>query len=296
MPGHHMAGHCAVGGCCGWVLWWVARILSVVVTPDRLQRIERLAFAGKLGEAIAALGEPADYQGRWWRAYLHNCVGELDQALTLALEIAQDSGDGELASRALVTGGSALRQMGRHLAAIPLDEGALRLAPTDALRVHALIGLAADAAGLGRDRQCSERIDEAAGLMPPGEWRARIQLAWVRCELALITGRARKAVTHARDALDRSRTAKARRHEAKSLLFLAFCLREASDRDWVGTMKLARDIAERIGAVQIAEVAGAALPVKSPATRAPVKKPPAKTAKKAALGSKQRTSRTTPPR
>lgn len=222
-----------------------------------LERAATLAFAGRLREAQRALGEPTDPEGRWLQAYLHNCFGRFDEAIEVAMDLAQSSNDPLVASRALVTAASALRQTGRHLPAYPLDESAARLAPDDATRAHALIGLAADAAGLGRGS--SDPIDQAAALAPPGDWRIRVRLAWVRCEQALVAGRARKAVTHARDALDRARAAGARRHEAKSLLFLAFALREAGDREWKASMKLAKSIAGRIGAAPIAAVAAEAL-------------------------------------
>lgn len=232
----------------------VSRTYAALPMPT-LAKATELAFAGKLKEARKALGEPDTYEGRWLQAYIHNCFGEFEEALLLAMEVAQDSRDGELASKALVTAASTLRQTNRHLAARPLDESALRLAPDDAIATHALIGLAADAAGLGRERECGEHIDAAATRAAAGDWRARVRLAWVRCEHAMIAGRPRKAATHARDALDRSRAAKARRHEAKSLLFLAFSLRDAGDLAWKTNMKLAGDIATRIGALPIAEVA-----------------------------------------
>ncbi|GAC1412027.1 MAG: hypothetical protein NVSMB57_07350 [Actinomycetota bacterium] len=225
-----------------------------------LERVEALAFSGRLREAESELGEPSSFAGLWWMAYLHNCFGRHDEALAIALEIAEESGDGHLASRALITGASALRQTGRHAAAFPLDEGALRLAPDDACRAHALIGLAADAVGLGRERQCAERTDEAASIAPTGDWRVRVRLAWVRCEHALLSDRPRKATTHARDALERARTSKARRHEAKSLLFCAFALREAGDESWKLSLRKAREIAIKIGATPIVAVADAHLP------------------------------------
>ena len=225
-----------------------------------LERVEALAFAGRLREAASELGKPSEFAGLWWKAYLDNCFGLHDEALVVALQIAEESGDGHLASRALVTGASALRQTGRHAAAFPLDEGALRLAPDDACRAHALIGLAADAVGLGRERQCADRIDEAASLAPTGDWRVRVRLAWVRCEHALLANRPRKATTHARDALERSKSSKARRHESKSQLFLAFALREAGDDSWKLSLRKARDIAIKIGAEPIVAVADAHLP------------------------------------
>ncbi|MHB8510902.1 MAG: hypothetical protein ACYDCC_01880 [Actinomycetota bacterium] len=226
---------------------------------DSYDRVEKLAFAGRLRDAAKALGDPADYLGKWWLAYLHNCFGRFDDAVLIGLEIAEESGDALLASRALVTCASALRQLERHAAALPLDEGALRLAPDDVSRAHALIGLAADSVGLRRENECLKHIDEAAVIIPHGEWRARVRLAWVRCEHALMTTRARRAASHAHDAIDRSIQASARRHHAKSLLFLGFCLKEAADDSWKAPMKQAREVASRMGARPIVQVADTAL-------------------------------------
>lgn len=234
-----------------------------------LERALTLAFAGKLREAeraIEAFGDEPEAQ--WLRAYLHNCFGRFDEALSMAMDLAQSSADPTIASRALITAASTLRQTGRHLPAHPLDESALRLATDDATRAHALIGLAADSAGLGRES--SDPIEQAASLAPPGDWRVRVRLAWVRCEQALVAGRDRKAATHARDALDRSAAAGARRHEAKSHLFLAFSLREAGD-EWIAEMKQAKTIATRIGAAPIAAVAAEALEADGASASRPAK-------------------------
>lgn len=239
-----------------------------------LDRVQTLAFSGRLRDAEAALGVPGDAEARWWAAYLANATGRFDEALTLALEIAEESGDARLASKALVTAASALRHLQRHLPALPLDESALRLAPDDGTAAHALVGLGADAVGLGRETEAASRIDEAARVAPPGDWRVRVRLAWVRCEHAMLAGRVRKAITHARDAADRSIAAKARRHQAKSLLLLGYALREAGESEWLPTLRRAREMATRIGAAPIAEVASRAIPARGARSRAPGSRAP----------------------
>lgn len=224
-----------------------------------LERVEALAFAGKLAQARTALAGSTGFEAQWLEAYLDHASGRFEQCLTISLGIAQESGDAALASRALITGASSLRQINRHLAARPLDESALRLAPDDTIRAHALIGLGSDAVGLGREREGAEHIDAAANLVAPGDWRVRVRLAWLRCEHAVLAGRIRKAVTHARDAVERSITAKAKRHEAKSLMLLGFCMRDVGDGQWTATVRRARDMAARIGAAPIAAAAEAGL-------------------------------------
>lgn len=163
-----------------------------------------------------------------------------------------------LGARAAVTAGSALRQLGRHEDAAAVERAALRTAPPDQ-RAHLLIGLAADAVGLGDARMCKRRPTEAAAALPARDSRARIRLAWVRAEHAFMIGRPCAAVTLAREALARSRTAAMPRHEAKSLLFLGVALRECGRPDATKALALARDRANECGARPVARVARALL-------------------------------------
>lgn len=141
-----------------------------------------------------------------------------------------------MAAHAAVTLASHRRQLGGHLAARRLDARGLRLAATaglsnppdppdpdgtDALaaRVDALVGLAADALGLG-DPAAARLLDAAAALDHPS-WRPRVRLGWVRAELALYAGQAGSAVRPAEQALALAREAGATRHVLKSRLVLA---------------------------------------------------------------------------
>ncbi len=127
------------------------------------------------------------------------------------------------------------RQQGGHAAARVLDARALAwaaAAPPDppgpdpdgtgvaAARVDALVGLAADAIGLG-DADGAGRLLDAAEALGHPSWRPGVRAAWVRAELALLTGRAAEAVGPAERALVAARGAGSARHLLKSRLVRA---------------------------------------------------------------------------
>jgi hypothetical protein len=125
------------------------------------------------------------------------------------------------------TAGSALRQTSRYREAALHDRRALSLATDASERAHALIGLAADAIGLGHPSLCGRRLAEAVTVAPRDDWRCAVRMDWVRTEHALAIHRPHAAVATARRALRRSFEADALRHVAKSHLFLGAALRSA---------------------------------------------------------------------
>ena len=139
-----------------------------------------------------------------------------------------------VAAHAAVALASHRRQQGGHAAARVLDARALALASTaradegprpdgtDVLGavVDALVGLAADAVGLGDAAGAARLLDAAAARGHPG-WRPAVRAGWVRAELALLTGRAADAVGPADAALTVSRAAGSPRHVVKSRLVRA---------------------------------------------------------------------------
>lgn len=235
-----------------------------------LERAEALAFKGRLRAARSALAPPEASRpvagGTWLRAYLAAAAGEFTGAERLARGVLSRRADPATRARAAVTLGSVLRQTGRHAEAREVERRALRTAPGSEHRAHLLIGIAADAVGLGDLRAVDRSLARVS--VPPGCWRASIRLQWVRCERELLAGRPRAAAAHARRALAISVRRDARRHEAKSLLFIGASLTDvaASGRapDRAATeagraLRKARTVASRIGARPIAEVAGALL-------------------------------------
>lgn len=90
-----------------------------------------------------------------------------------------------------------------------------------AARADALIGLVADAVGLGRLALARRRLARAGrALAADRSWRTAVRLDWVRAEVALLGGRPAEAVAAATAALRRAQAADAPRHAAKSLLIL----------------------------------------------------------------------------
>jgi hypothetical protein len=151
-----------------------------------------------------------------------------------------------VAAHAAVTRASHLRQMGGHAAARAYDALGLRMASAAvpgvdlspdpdgvgpaAARVDALVGLAADAVGLG-DAATARRLLEAAGdaARTVPSWRPGVRLGWVRAELALVEGRPDAAVAPAADALSAARAGGSARHVLKSRIVLAVVRAAAGD-------------------------------------------------------------------
>ncbi len=138
-----------------------------------------------------------------------------------------------LLSLAHSTQGSLLRQLGRHALARGWDGRAALLASTDTegdveARVDALIGLAADALGVGRFAASATLLDHArtalAGAIDPPA-RLAIRVQWVSAELAMATGDGVTAVRHAEKSVELAeRTEASIRHRVKSNVVLAAAL------------------------------------------------------------------------
>jgi len=129
-----------------------------------------------------------------------------------------------------------LRQLGGHEDARRLDAAALSRLPsrsepdpdgvdqTGAL-VDALLGLAADAIGLGRVTEAA-RLHAAAVAAAGDErvWRVTVRIEWVATEVALAAGRFAAAVPPAERAVAAARAAQAVRHTVKSTMMLGAVL------------------------------------------------------------------------
>lgn len=185
------------------------------------------------------------------RAYLAAAAGSFADAEARARRLLDDP---EVGVAAALTLGSVLRQTARHDLARAIDDDALRRASSAEQRAHALISLAADAVGVTDRTTCARRLRAAGDIVPARAWRARVRLAWVQTEHALLTDDPARAVVCARDALARARRADARRHEAKSLLFLGVALGGGQ-----AELRAARALARELGARPIAQVADAVL-------------------------------------
>jgi hypothetical protein len=141
---------------------------------------------------------------------------------------------GRLVSLAYSTHGSFLRQLGWHTSARGWDGRALALAGADPeARADALIGLAADALGMGRFAAAAtllSRVDLEPGVVPD---RLPVRRRWVAAELAMASGDGASAVRHAEEAVDRAEAmaVTSARHRAKSDVVLAAALCSAGETE-----------------------------------------------------------------
>ena len=227
-----------------------------------LERAESIAFAGRLAAAertvsrLTAADDEQRLRGLWLAAYLAAARGRFIVAERTLRAILRERPEAALYAQASATLGSVLRQTGCHDEARVVESAALRRRPRGQARTHLLIGLVADAVGVGD----LAGVDRALRRLEPrssDDWRVRVRVAWVQCERELLAGRPDRAAARARRALAVAERADARRHIAKSLLFLGAALRESGDAPGARrALRLSRAIARRIGAAPIERVAG----------------------------------------
>jgi len=154
-------------------------------------------------------------------------------------ELLRSDPEGRCASLAMSARASFHRQLGWHALARGWDGRALARAGSDPESgIDALIGLAADALGLGRLAASAALLTRASALLDgagadvdaPSD-RVPIRLAWVRAELAMAAGRGDEACEHARRGVELTEQAlpALRRHRVKSDVVLAAALCSAGD-------------------------------------------------------------------
>lgn len=169
---------------------------------------------------------------RWLRAVAAGGQGRYASAGTDLAALLREAPAGPLASLAHSTQASFLRQLGGHERARGLDGRALALAGTDheadpeaaEATADALVGLAADALGVGRFAASAALLERAVGLpQPTAPARLAVRRNWVTAELAMVTGDGATAVRHAEHALELTSETMAR-HRVKSRVVLAGAL------------------------------------------------------------------------
>ncbi len=137
----------------------------------------------------------------WLRAVAAGGQGRY-AAAAADLDAVMRRGRGPLLSLAHSTRASFLRQLGWHRLARVADGKAWALVAhrPDAAeaRADALVGLAADALGIGRFGVAQRLLDSATlDTENSGVPRQRVRLAWVSAELAMVSGRGAESVAHA---------------------------------------------------------------------------------------------------
>lgn len=150
----------------------------------------------------------------------------------------------DLASLAHSTQGSFLRQLGWHQLARGADGRALAIAQGRESVADALIGLSADALGVGRFAASAALLQRVSGVLEensesdgPSARRLPVRHAWVSAELAMVMGDGPSAVRHAQRAVELAAgfvwlgTEPSARHRAKSSVVLAAALCSAGRLD-----------------------------------------------------------------
>lgn len=174
-----------------------------------------LSDAAERGELVAALAQATS---GWERGWVLAAMGRFADALE-ALEQAMFGSD---RARALGTRASVYRQLALHELAERDDDAALRATDEAEVLAGILVGKVADALGLGlRDEWRPRLLIAGEAVAAGGDWRQRLRLAWVTGETAMYEGDAHAAAPHFAQAVARAVDRGARRHEAKSHLFLA---------------------------------------------------------------------------
>ncbi|HYO00898.1 MAG TPA: hypothetical protein VET27_02950 [Mycobacterium sp.] len=167
----------------------------------------------------------------WLRAVASGGQGRYGSALTDLESLGRTQPHGALASLAFSTRASFLRQLGGHRAARTCDGRAWAVADSDVpAGADALIGLAADALGVGRFALSGRLLLRAEDLLARDtSGRLAVRLAWVRAELAMFTGDGTTAVEHAQGAAELASRWGSARHSTKSQVVLAAALCSVGD-------------------------------------------------------------------
>lgn len=184
----------------------------------------------------------------WLRAVAAGGQGRYGSAYTDLAALRRLHKTGPLASLAHSTHGSFLRQLGWHTLARGWDGRAFVLAGEDPeARADALVGLAADALGVGRFAAATVLLTRADAALDGAELpaltadRLAVRRGWVGAELAMASGAGPTAVARAEDAVEQARrmTGGSARHRVKSAVVLAAALCSA------GNLDRARDVAQQ---------------------------------------------------
>jgi hypothetical protein len=193
--------------------------------------LENAAFGDDPGRwPLPAADTP---RGLWLRAVVAGGQGRYGSAFADLGSLCRVERSGPLASLAHSTHASFLRQLGWHARARGWDGRALALAESDAeAGADALIGLAADALGVGRFAVCTRALQRAGGLLAgasPVPPRLPVRLAWVSAELAMARGDGATAAGHAERAVEAAVALGSGRHTVKSDVVHAAALCSAGD-------------------------------------------------------------------
>ena len=213
------------------------------------------AFGGAPGRW--PLPTAATPQQHWLRAVAAGGQGRYSSARSDLAAMLRCAPSGRLASLAHSTQGSFLRQLGWHASARRWDGRALTLAGDDAeARADALIGLAADALGVGRFAAAATLLTQVDPSVSNAARRPAVRRSWVAAELAMATAAGSTAVRHAETAVELAAqpgpAGGFERHRVKSQVVLAAALCSAGDLDRARTIgDDALEAAGRLGLIPL---------------------------------------------
>lgn len=200
-----------------------------LIASPRMDAFEDVAFGGDPGRwPLRAAATPRD---RWLRAVSAGGQGRYASAFADLETLLSSRPHGPLASLAFSTRASFLRQLGGHRAARGWDGRAWATALADVeVGADALIGLAADALGVGRFA-VSRRLLQRAGEFVDEDTAGRlgVRLAWVNAELAMVMGDGASSVDFAELAVTLAEGFSSARHTVKSQVVLAAARCSAGD-------------------------------------------------------------------
>lgn len=167
----------------------------------------------------------------WLRAVAAAGQGRYSSALTDLAALLQQTPHGPLASLAHSTRASFVRQLGWHDTARGFDGRAWALSSgVGEAAADALVGLAADALGVGRFDASERALARAAAIVADSEIaRLPVRLGWVSAELAMFRGDGARAVAFAQRAVDLAGATGSVRHDVKSRIVLAAAHCSAGD-------------------------------------------------------------------
>lgn len=189
----------------------------------------------------------------WLRAVVAGGQGRYGSALADLAGVCRVQRGGAVVSLAHSTRASFLRQLGWHARARTWDGRASAVAGSDPeARADALIGLAADALGVGRFAASATALERAADLLGAVPARLPVRLAWVSAELAMARGDGAAAVGYAERAVDLAAALGSARHALKSDVILAAALCSAGELDRSrGVADPALQTSQRLGMIPL---------------------------------------------
>ncbi|KJX75721.1 hypothetical protein MLPF_0578 [Mycobacterium lepromatosis] len=209
--------------------------VSALVETDHTAAVEPMLVAAAFGNQSGRWPLPMATTPHqlWLRAVAAGGQGHYGSAYCDLAVLRRSASAGRLASLAHSTHGSFLRQLGWHSLARGWDGRALVLAGADSeARADALIGLAADALGVGRLAAAATLLARVDSALAPAQLPAQVadrlmvRRCWVAAELAMAVGDGATAVRHAKEAVELAQGGRvvSVRHQVKSDVVLAAAL------------------------------------------------------------------------